>query len=404
MRYEIRSQDDERSVTIEAVDWMMAMSQAIERWSIQVSGWSCSTRANGDVHVMDPTSGLRWVVSPLRTETARRPLRRAHSPTVPPPPPAVGRSLGAPPPPAVRSVLPKTVPPVEALDAPDSPVAARPIDVPRAAPSVPRATPPAPPKAPLPVAKLPAVATPPPTLIRKTSEGVPSGTESVPQSAPTPKVAMPTDGPFVPDYGKDADRLDEVPEVYTGRPYPLEAASPSIAKATPPSAGPVTLRPENLAERLFELAEDVSEASTAYEACELTLEHCMASIRCEAGSVLRGSINDQALTFVACAGPAGDALVGRKLRFGRGIVGRSFDLGFTIVVNDVEQDENHLRKVDDETGFRTRNVLCTPVRTEEEHFGVLQLLNTTGGFQGWHVQVAESLALSLAAALAAGLH
>ncbi|MCO4743607.1 MAG: GAF domain-containing protein [Proteobacteria bacterium] len=395
MRYEVRSQDDERVVTLEAVDWMMAMSAAISQWNVRVSGWSCSTRANGDVHVHDPGSGRKWVVSPLRTETSRRPLRRggARTSTAAPAPPRVGKSLAAPPPPAVRSLKPSMAPPAS----PPAPPAAE--DAPPLPTGVkPQAPSPEPP--PRPVAAEP-------KLKHEVTAAPVDQEESKPilRAAPGPHVQMPTEPAVLPDYGAEEPAPPVTGEYAVGPVVPLETAAPSIAKEGPPQAsGAVTLRPENLAERLFELADEISEAVTAYEACELTLDLCMDAVKCEAGSILRGSLNDQALTFVACAGPAGDALVGRKLRFGRGIVGFAFDMGFTIVVNDVDADERHLTKVDDETGFHTKNVLCTPIRSEDEHFGILQLLNVNGGFQGWHVQVAESLAQSLAAALAAGLH
>lgn len=382
MRYEVRSVDDKRRLQIDAVDWMMAMSGAIEEWKVQVTGWTCSTRANGEVHIQDSSSGRRWVVSPIRTETARRPLRKkAAGPGGAPPPPSVGRSLGAPPPPNVRSVKPRGVPEAAPPQAPAG------------------ATPPAAPETSKPVFDGP------PPVQRSAPRPRERKVVEVERAAPTPKVAMPEEPAFVPDYGPEAERAPDIdlfdPNASVDAP---EDVAPTIAKELPEELRMAVPGPENLAERLFEMADEIADCPSAYEASELVLELCMEEIGCEAGSVLRGSINDQALTFVTCAGPAGDALVGRKLRFGRGLVGFSFDQGFTIVVNDVHDDERHLSQVDDETGFQTLNVLCTPVRTEDEHFGVVQLLNVEGGFAPWHVEVAESLSKSLAAALAAGLH
>jgi GAF domain-containing protein len=119
----------------------------------------------------------------------------------------------------------------------------------------------------------------------------------------------------------------------------------------------------------------------------------------EAGSVLRGSINDDVLTFVAVAGPAANDLIGRKLRFGEGLVGACFDLGITIQVNDVAADPRHMPDIDRETGFRTRSVLCVPVRTDDAFFGAVQILNPPGRFQSWHVDVVEQVAKSLASTL-----
>ena len=76
-------------------------------------------------------------------------------------------------------------------------------------------------------------------------------------------------------------------------------------------------------------------------ACSAALEVALELVPCEAGSVLRGTINDSQLTFVAVSGPVGDQLLGRTVPFGEGLVGVAFDLGITVQVNDVARDQSN---------------------------------------------------------------
>ena len=94
-------------------------------------------------------------------------------------------------------------------------------------------------------------------------------------------------------------------------------------------------------------------------------------------------------------------MLGRKIRFGEGLIGVAFDLGITVQVNDVAMDDRHLAEIDRETGFHTRSVLCVPVRTDQEFYGVIELLNPPARFAPWHVDVTEQVARTLASTLGA---
>jgi len=199
-------------------------------------------------------------------------------------------------------------------------------------------------------------------------------------------------------------------QVKTGPP-PVRPSSPPgriPAPTIPPQPMPAEPEPEpgppdDLAERLFDLSMDVSGAGNPNEACRQALAVALELVPCEAGSVVRGAINDAALTFVAASGPAADQMIGQKLPFGKGLIGAAFDLGITIQVNDVAGDPRHAAAFDRATGFRTRGVLCVPVRTETEFYGAIELLNPPSRFMAWHVEVAETVARTLASTLSGTL-
>jgi hypothetical protein len=190
------------------------------------------------------------------------------------------------------------------------------------------------------------------------------------------------------------DPLDATPQPAPTR--PLSARPAALQGSAPKTSGP----PDDLAEKLFDLGAEIADAREGNDACRRALDVCMGLVACEAGSVLRGGLNDPSLTFVAVAGPAAGQLLGRKLSFGQGIVGAAFDLGITISVDDVREDPRHVSAFDQETGFRTRSVLCVPIQGTVSFHGAIQLLNPASGrFADWHRDAAEQLAATLASTL-----
>ena len=178
--------------------------------------------------------------------------------------------------------------------------------------------------------------------------------------------------------------------------------SPDAASRPRPNGGTAGLvePPPNLAERLFELSNEIRAQGDARAAAVRALQIALALVTCEAGSVLRGGADDEQLEFFAVQGGAGEALVGRKVPFHEGIAGACYDSGVSIRVDDVARDPRHLREIDRETGFVTRSVLCVPVRSEHGFHGVIELLNPRAPFLPWHVDVVESLAAALAETVA----
>ena len=79
----------------------------------------------------------------------------------------------------------------------------------------------------------------------------------------------------------------------------------------------------------------------------------------------------------------GDATAGplrqMTLAVGEGIAGTVAARGESIVVPDAEQDPRVARRVDAATGFRTRSIVCVPIRFRGRVTGVLQVLNKRAG-------------------------
>jgi adenylate cyclase len=85
----------------------------------------------------------------------------------------------------------------------------------------------------------------------------------------------------------------------------------------------------------------------------------------------------------------------------RGIAGSVFTSGMGEIIPDAYADPRFNRKVDTDTGYRTRNILCVPIRNKKQVvIGVTQALNKReGGFDEEDRQLLEGLSSQAAAAL-----
>lgn len=85
------------------------------------------------------------------------------------------------------------------------------------------------------------------------------------------------------------------------------------------------------------------------------------------------------LVFVACFGEKSDSLVGRRMAVTHGIVGKTYTTGRPYITTDARNDPNFYSSVDADTAYRTRSILCVPIRIERSVVGVLELINRSGG-------------------------
>jgi signal transduction histidine kinase len=85
------------------------------------------------------------------------------------------------------------------------------------------------------------------------------------------------------------------------------------------------------------------------------------------------------LRFRLARGKWGSKAKEIRLSIGEGIAGRAAREGKTILVPDVEKDNRFTPRVDAHTGFKTRSVVCVPIRHKGRLVGVLEVLNKRRG-------------------------
>jgi PAS domain S-box-containing protein len=97
-----------------------------------------------------------------------------------------------------------------------------------------------------------------------------------------------------------------------------------------------------------------------------------------ASVVLQDQIKSD-LWFHAASGGVPEFVRGIRLAAGQGIVGWVIKHGQPALVPDVSQDPRFFSKVDRETGFVTRSVICVPLKTEEQTTGAIEVMNKKNG-------------------------
>ena len=138
--------------------------------------------------------------------------------------------------------------------------------------------------------------------------------------------------------------------------------------------------------------------------CRLVISKCGEALNAEGVGILLLDSSTQELFFpyVANEDPlAAERLRGLRFPADRGIAGEVLRCGRPIRVDDVRADRRFYSGVDQQSGARTRNLIATPLRTEQGVIGVLQAVNRRGlaGFSDDDLAFLEALSGSVAIAI-----
>ncbi|MBM4256509.1 MAG: sigma-54-dependent Fis family transcriptional regulator [Deltaproteobacteria bacterium] len=111
------------------------------------------------------------------------------------------------------------------------------------------------------------------------------------------------------------------------------------------------------------------------------LESTLRLFAAQACSIALVDENAQQLSFAFTLG--GAKLEEVHLPLGQGIIGWVAAHGEGVICNDVATEPRFFGQIDRQTGFRTKMVLCAPLRHEGRLVGAIEVLNTAavGGFQ-----------------------
>lgn len=108
------------------------------------------------------------------------------------------------------------------------------------------------------------------------------------------------------------------------------------------------------------------------------MEAITSIMRAEAGSLLLVDEKNKQLYFEVALGEKGDKIKEVRLNIGEGIAGWVAKHGRPLVINDVARDKRFQSNVDKKSRFKTRDMVCVPVRIKGKVIGVLQAINRIG--------------------------
>jgi len=124
-------------------------------------------------------------------------------------------------------------------------------------------------------------------------------------------------------------------------------------------------------------------------------------MKADAGSLLLVDEGKRQLYFEVALGDREEDIKMIPLNFGEGIAGWVAQNGKPLIVNSPEKDPRFFKGVDERTEFKTRNIICVPVKVKEKVIGVLEAINKQkrGGFNKQDLSLLISLADQVAIAL-----
>lgn len=107
------------------------------------------------------------------------------------------------------------------------------------------------------------------------------------------------------------------------------------------------------------------------------MESSLKITRADAGSILL--LDGNKLVFKIIKGFESNKLLGNSIQKYHGISGWVTENRDTLRINDVNKDSRFDPEIDNLTGFKTKSVLCAPLKSNSEIMGTLELLNKKEG-------------------------
>ncbi len=144
---------------------------------------------------------------------------------------------------------------------------------------------------------------------------------------------------------------------------------------------------------MAELCRNIRSNAAADDAIAAALETVVRAVQAQAGTFwFYHRFEDGRIRPMAVCGEA--ELADIYLLPGEGIAGQVIDTGESMILQDCQRDERWTHKVDAETGFVTRTMICVPLETAGLVFGSIQIINKSTGlpFDGDDLSLVEGLA------------
>ena len=129
---------------------------------------------------------------------------------------------------------------------------------------------------------------------------------------------------------------------------------------------------------LFEITKQFRETLHLDVLLKKIMESAMGLTSAESGSLLLYDEQGN-LKFQVNTGINSPTINNRILKAGEGIASWVVETGQPVIINDVSQDKRFNQEFDNETGFKTRSVMCVPLIHSNEIIGVIELRNKKQG-------------------------
>ena len=129
----------------------------------------------------------------------------------------------------------------------------------------------------------------------------------------------------------------------------------------------------NKLQAIWKITEEMRNSEQLEEALERGLEIISNEVGSEEGSLWLKNMDDERLYAIVNVGSTN--IAGISISFGQGIAGSVALSGESVIVEDCAADDRFSSSVDEETGFKTKSLICVPIKNNEDTLGCIQLVN-----------------------------
>ncbi len=140
---------------------------------------------------------------------------------------------------------------------------------------------------------------------------------------------------------------------------------------------PKSKRTSRFSDMLLQVTTDLAKTKSLDEALEVLVKITTSTIGAERGTIF---LNDPATGELYSRIAQGSFTREIRILNTKGVAGWAFTKNEGVIIHDAYKDERFNKAVDVRTGFRTKSILCAPLRTVNgEEIGVSQILNKIDG-------------------------
>lgn len=163
-----------------------------------------------------------------------------------------------------------------------------------------------------------------------------------------------------------------VKEQVTGASEPISGNTSASGQA---EAGRLWERIENLKE-CFRISSLINSSLELEDVLQNIMTTSRSILKADACSLMLVDEKSGELVFEVAQGPVAHMLTGKvRIRKGQGIAGHVFETGEPVLIEDAYADQRFSHDFDRMTGYRTRSILCVPLKIKDRVIGVSQIIN-----------------------------
>jgi len=130
-------------------------------------------------------------------------------------------------------------------------------------------------------------------------------------------------------------------------------------------------------EKLLSVTQDIREEIYGDILLNKIMDSALAITHSDAGSILIDE--EDGLAFKVVKGQKASELLGKVISKEKGIGAWVLKTGEPALIEDVSKDPHYNTHVDEMTGYKTRSMLCVPLKTNSATIGVIEIINTEKG-------------------------